>query len=157
MKFGKNLRPCVPRSYVNSLVLTESSYFKKCKPVLKAPGCFLSHCGTMIPIIRLSPRIVAFLVDIRSVFWSVDIPMTVIIPYTTVNVPPMIGLGTIIKMAPNLPNIPQRRRMSPVTWKTRLLATYNRRDVNWFCCWYMYKTKTSNGMENKITFFSWNI
>ena len=26
MKFCKNLRPCVPRSFVHSLVLTESSY-----------------------------------------------------------------------------------------------------------------------------------
>jgi nucleobase transporter 1/2 len=45
------------------------------------------------------------------------------IPNNTVSVPPIMGVGINVRIAPNFPMIPPINRIMPHIWKTRLLAT----------------------------------
>lgn len=95
-------------------------------PVFILSGCSEIHSGILSPSIKENPKIVRFRMDDKSMNCRTEIPTAATIPNNTVSVPPIIGVGINVRIAPNFPIIPPIKRIMPHTWKTRLLATCKR-------------------------------
>ena len=82
------------------------------------------YTGSIIPIIKETPRITTFRVAARSMLCMKDIPRTVINPKTAMPSPPITGVGMADSTAPNFPNTPLKMNKSDMIWKTNRLPTW---------------------------------
>lgn len=98
-------------------------------PVFILSGCSDIQSGILSPSIKENPRIVRFRMDDKSMNCRTEIPTAATIPNNTVSVPPIMGVGINVRIAPNFPMIPPINRIMPHIWKTRLLATCK---GNWY-------------------------
>jgi hypothetical protein len=76
-----------------------------------------------------NPKINRFLDEFRSTNCRFDSPTAEIMPNMTMKRPPTMGVGIVMKQAPNLQKRPNTSMMSAAHWITRREPTWNEEGV----------------------------
>ena len=89
----------------------------------KATGWAAKYSGRESPMKNANPRTNRFRAEFRSTNWRLLSPTAAIIPNIAQYIPPTMGWGMVVNMAPNFPNMARTIMRNPPICTTRRLPT----------------------------------
>ena len=82
-----------------------------------------NQCGNTIPLKKANPNTNRFLELFKSTNWRLDKPTATMSPNKHQNIPPTIGFGIKVNIAPNFPRMDKMIINNPPICMTLRLAT----------------------------------